>query len=231
MEIEKMKEKIENNLIQKPTPDNSVLADHYDKTYRENPKTFGNGKIEPFILEATLIIPPDGKVIELGAGQGRNALELAKKGFQVTAVDISQVGVDSMNKKAQELGFPNFHAKVLDSREALATDEEYDLIVSTFMLHHLSREDAEKLITKIKERTKKGGINAIATFTVEGDFAKSPNAKDRFYPRLGEVRELYESDGWEIIKYGEKKRKSGQIKPDGSPMFNIRAEIIAKKKA
>ncbi|MBI2595031.1 MAG: methyltransferase domain-containing protein [Candidatus Colwellbacteria bacterium] len=208
-----------------PKPPSNSLAQHYNQAYRENPAIFGGGKPETFVLYAAGLISPGGKVIELGAGQGRNALALAEKGLQVTAVDISKIGVDLMNTKARELGFSNFRAKIGDSREA--TEGEYDLVVSTFMLHHLSREDAEKLIVKIKEHTKSGGINAIVTFTAEGDFARSPNAEGRFYPSLGEMRELYKD--WEIVKYTEEKSEAKQTKPDGGSMFNIQAEIIARK--
>jgi tellurite methyltransferase len=219
-----MNEKLDKKDIQPKPPANS-LAQDYDQEYRENPAMFGDGKPEPFVLEAAGMIPIDGKVMELGAGQGRNALALAEKGLQVTAVDISEVGVDSMNKKAQELGLTNFHAEVRDSREII--DGEFDMVVSTFMLHHLSREDAEKLIAKIKEHTKKGGINAIVTFTVEGDFARSPNDEGMFYPALGEMREFYKD--WEITSYVEEKNEPKQTRPDGGSMFNIRAEIIARK--
>lgn len=221
-----MNEKLDKgNKPQKPSSDS--LAYHYDQAYKENPAMFGGGKPEPFVLEAAGMIVSNGRVIELGAGQGRNALALAEKGLQVTAVDISKVGVDLMNEKAQELGLSNFRAEIGDSREVI--EGEYDLIVSTFMLHHLSRQDAEQLIAKIKEHTKKGGINAIVTFTVEGDFSRSPNSKGRFYPSLGKMRELYED--WEIIKYKEENSEARQTKPDGGSMFNIKAEIIARKPA
>ena len=37
-----------------------------------------------------------GRVLDLAAGEGRNALWLAERGWQVTAVDFSQVAVDRM---------------------------------------------------------------------------------------------------------------------------------------
>ncbi len=216
-----MSEKFENK-NQSPTP--NTVAQYYDKAYTENPAMFGHGRPEIFVLEAAGMISPNGKVIELGAGQGRNALALAEKGFQVTAVDISKVGVDTMNNKAKDLGLSNFRAVTGDSIEAL--QGEYDLVVSTFMLQHLSKEDAEKLIAKIKEHTKIGGINAIATFTKEGDFGRSAGAKGKFYPSLGEIQDIYQD--WEIIK--EETIKIRQTRPDGSSFFNVKAEIITRKK-
>lgn len=203
----------------------NTLPSDYDKIYSESDKAFGGGEPNPFVLEASKLIPPNGEVIEFGAGQGRNALALAEQGFLVKAVELSEVGVNAMNKVAGEKDLANFEAMVGDARDDL--EGEYDLIVSTFMLHHLTTEEAEEFIKKIKEHTKEGGLNAIATFTVEGDFSKLPNAGGRFYPSLGEMKERY-SD-WEIISYMEGKSRARSTKPDGSSMFNIKAEILARK--
>ncbi len=201
------------------------LVGHYDQVYSEDKKAFGQGVPEAFVVKAAELLHTGASVIEFGAGQGRNALVLAERGFNVRAVEISPVGVDSMNRVAKEKGLSTFRAEVGDAREEL--EGQYDLIVSTFMLHHLKREEAEEFIRKIKEHTKEGGLNAIATFTIEGDFSKLENAAGRFYPALGEMRELY-SD-WEIISYTEENSRARATRPDGSPMFNIKAEILAKK--
>ncbi len=47
---------------------------------------------------------PKGKVLCLAEGEGRNAVFLATKGFDVTAVDISQVGLNKAKKLAKEAG-------------------------------------------------------------------------------------------------------------------------------
>lgn len=201
------------------------LSGHYDEVYSGDKRAFGGGKPENFVIRASDLIPKDGKVIEFGAGQGRNSLALANAGFDVRAVEISQVGVDSMNQTATKNGLQTFKAEVGDARDQI--DENYDLVVSTFMLHHLTKDEAEAFIKKIKEHTNEGGINAISTFTKEGDFSKLENADGRFYPELGEMRDFYSN--WEILEYKEENSRARATRPDGSPMFNIKAEIVARK--
>lgn len=46
-----------------------------------------------FVEEETSGLPP-GRALDLAAGEGRNALWLAARGWQVTAVDFSAVGLD-----------------------------------------------------------------------------------------------------------------------------------------
>jgi SAM-dependent methyltransferase len=45
-----------------------------------------------------------GRAIDLAAGEGRNAIWLARQGWQVTAVDFSQVGLDKARRLATEHG-------------------------------------------------------------------------------------------------------------------------------
>lgn len=47
---------------------------------------------------------PKGKVLSLAEGEGRNAVFLAKQGYQVTAVDASLVGLNKARKLAKEEG-------------------------------------------------------------------------------------------------------------------------------
>ncbi len=67
----------------------------------------------------------------------------------------------------------------------------------------------------------------VASFTKEGDFASQEKNKGKFYPALGELRNLY--NDWEIVDYSEENSRAKATKPDGSPMFNIAAQVLARK--
>lgn len=66
-----------------------------------------------FVVDETAGLPP-GRALDLGAGEGRNAVWLAERGWQVTAVDFSAVGL----AKA---------ARLAESREAAVTWVAADL--------------------------------------------------------------------------------------------------------
>ncbi|MBC7725364.1 MAG: class I SAM-dependent methyltransferase [Burkholderiaceae bacterium] len=55
-------------------------------------------------VAATLADTTPGTAIDLGCGEGRNALWLAQRGWQVTAVDFSGPGLASGHRRATELG-------------------------------------------------------------------------------------------------------------------------------
>ncbi len=61
------------------------------------------GRANQFV-EANLSDLEPGTAVDLGAGEGRNAVWLAARGWTVTAVDFSQVGLDKANRLAAEQG-------------------------------------------------------------------------------------------------------------------------------
>jgi SAM-dependent methyltransferase len=63
----------------------------------ESPET------DPTLVEEMGPVPP-GRALDLGAGDGRNAVWLASRGWRVTAVDFSRVGLDRARALADRAG-------------------------------------------------------------------------------------------------------------------------------
>lgn len=63
---------------------------------------YAYGESENDFLKEFVHLLPKGKILSLGEGEGRNAVYLAKMGFDVTAIDYSQVGLDKTLKRANE---------------------------------------------------------------------------------------------------------------------------------
>ena len=55
-------------------------------------------------VEQTVASLDPGAAIDLGAGEGRNAIWLAERGWEVTAVDFSAVGLETGRRRAEQLG-------------------------------------------------------------------------------------------------------------------------------
>lgn len=72
----------------------------WDERYSEQGYAYGTEANE-FLASVAEEIPP-GKVLCLGAGEGRNAVFLAEQGFDVTAVDLSSVGLHKAELLAAE---------------------------------------------------------------------------------------------------------------------------------
>ena len=84
-----------------------------------------------FVAEELAALPP-GRAIDLGTGEGRNAIWLAERGFTVTAVDFSQVGLARAAGLAAERGVSVdwVHADLLDYQPAPG---RYDLVLIAYI--------------------------------------------------------------------------------------------------
>lgn len=71
---------------------------------RYSAEEYAYGKAPNQFLERNYHAIPQGKVLSLAEGEGRNAVFLARQGYAVTAVDASKVGLDKARKLAEENG-------------------------------------------------------------------------------------------------------------------------------
>ncbi|HEX5430087.1 MAG TPA: methyltransferase domain-containing protein [Patescibacteria group bacterium] len=201
------------------------VADKYNKIYSENKVVFGVGKPEG-IVEKILDFGKTGTALELGAGEGRNSLFLASHGFTVRAVDISEIGVSKIRTIAQKQNLP-LEVEVADIT-AFIWDKNYDVIVSTFVFHHLPRAIVLNLVHQMQAHTADGGFNAVTLFKDGGDFSRHSFGQDFFYVKDDELQALY--GDWEILKYFERERPAFDKNSDGTSMVNTCAYLLARKR-
>jgi len=101
----------------------------WDQRYSTN-ELIWTGRANQFV-EAHLAELEPGTAIDLGAGEGRNAVWLARLGWDVTAVDFSQVGLD----KALDLAAQSGVAIKVDCADATtwAPDAPVDLVMLSYL--------------------------------------------------------------------------------------------------
>jgi len=74
----------------------------WEQRYRSNPSVWSGNANTHLIREAADLTP--GTALDVGAGEGADALWLAERGWQVTATDISTVALDRGASHAREAG-------------------------------------------------------------------------------------------------------------------------------
>ena len=72
------------------------------------------------------------KILDIGSGRGWFSLEMAKKGFDITAVDLSQKNLDAINEKSERV--KTYYGS---AEELPFTEERFDWIVMNEVLEHL----------------------------------------------------------------------------------------------
>lgn len=129
----------------------------WDNKYATEQYLFGREAI-PF-LEDHVDLLPKGPVLDLAMGEGRNGVFLATKGFQVTGVDISEVGLKKAQALAAERGV-TIKTIVADLETYDIPPNSFDVIICTYYLQR-------DLFLKIATALKPGGIALIETYTMD----------------------------------------------------------------
>jgi len=108
-----------------------------------------------------------GRVLDIGCGNGRNSLYLAKKGFQVDGIDFSETSIEWACQRAIESGIDvNFINKSIFDFEVL--NNTYDYIYDSGCLHHINPHRRSQYLSKISRLLKKGGYFGLSCFNLKG---------------------------------------------------------------
>jgi len=117
-------------------------------------------------LKAFIDQVPVGRALDLGMGEGRNALWLAARGFQVVGVDLSAEAVTRAKRRARERGLV-IEAHVADIRTFSIEPSSYSLILASAVLHFLLPAEVRDLARRIRAGLRPGGVVIASVFTVD----------------------------------------------------------------
>lgn len=119
--------------------------------------------------------PKTGHVLDVGSGPGRYSLELLKKGYKVSLLDISKNELTIAKRKIQDQGYTaeSYHCKSALELECFE-DESFDSVLIMGPLYHLhSEEDRNKVLTESKRILKEGGTALISYINTWGTLKAS----------------------------------------------------------
>lgn len=100
---------------------------------------------------------PGKRVLELGCGDGRNALLMAALGADVVAVDISEGSEIAIRKAADQLKIENITPITGDFTLLDFEKNSFDFIVGKAFLHHLTHDLESDYLKKMTELLKADG--------------------------------------------------------------------------
>lgn len=133
----------------------------WDERYGEPGYAYGTLPND-FLVSSTSYLPEGGSILCLAEGEGRNSSFLAGKGFVVTAVDSSAVGMQKTEILARENNLV-VTTCVADLEDFAFLPESYDGIVSIFC--HLPPPLRKKVHTSVVSSLNKGGVFILEAYT------------------------------------------------------------------
>ena len=177
-------------------------SQHWEKNFSNKPEMFGLGPSFP-AKKAIKTFKENNitKIIELGAGLGRDTIFFAQNSIYVEALDYSTFAINKINQKAKELNLSKFiKASLYDVREKLPFDNEQFQGCFSHMLYcmALSNANIENLNNEIHRVIKNNGINIYTVrHTDDGDYKKGIHRGEN----------LYENDGFIVHFFSNEKIK------------------------
>jgi SAM-dependent methyltransferase len=103
----------------------------WDDLYQERPQVW-SGRVNPVLADVAAGLTP-GTVLELGCGEGGDAIWLAEQGWQVTAVDVSGTALGRAAAQAAAVGVDERISFDQHDLSATFPEGEFDLVSAQFL--------------------------------------------------------------------------------------------------
>lgn len=183
-----------------------MIEDKWNESFGREDFVYGTIANE-FIKDHAHQFSTDSKIACLAEGEGRNAVHLARLGHDVTAYDVSEVGLEKSVKLAQTNNV-SIETEKLNLIEEDLPHERYDNAILVY--GHVHKDDQPKLINNMIQTVKKDGLIMFEVYSTDQINYKTggPGKTDYLYdPKT--ILDLIEPYKVLHFYYGETERYEG----------------------
>ncbi len=192
------------------------MRERYERLYAQSPAYWGSDPSPLALL--TLAHRRQGTVLDLGCGQGPDALFFARKGLRVLALDVATTALQGLARRAEQEGLA-IEILERDMRDLPAGD--CDIVFSRMALQMLAPEERPAYLAKLKARHPR----AVHAHVVP---IRGACFGDAFICEDGLLREAYAD--WDILFAEDAWTLSRVANKDGEPYLMRESRIIARAK-
>jgi SAM-dependent methyltransferase len=181
-------------LGKEPSVDQPFDQQFWDDLYRSQPALW-SGNPNPHLVTEAGGLPP-GEALDIGAGEGADAIWLATAGWRVTAVDISTVALGRARDHAASAG-PAVAERIqwlqADAEEWEPPSDRFDLVTAHFF--HLPPETRRLVFGRLAAATAPGGsLLVVGHCPMEGT-----QMPEEFFFTGDDIAALLDADRWDIV--------------------------------
>jgi 2-polyprenyl-3-methyl-5-hydroxy-6-metoxy-1,4-benzoquinol methylase len=184
----------------------------YEVGYRDCDRFWGTHPAEYVVLAMQFFANNnDLRALDMGCGEGKNALAMSSGGFEVTAIDVSltALGHARSTPGAERVNWQN------EDLRTFRTGTLFDLVIAAGSLHCLdSPAQVEDALANMRAFTKPGGLAVVYSFN-DGPHDFNGHQTGFEPVLLSHAYYLNAFQGWRIL------RESNQVQRDVHPNNNI----------
>ena len=205
-----------------------LTREYWDARYGSSDQIWSGNPNPQLVAQVAALTP--GSALEVGCGEGADAIWLAARGWHVTAIDVSTVGLDRAAERAAEVGAEVASRITWQQADILSwapAPLEYDLVSAHFV--HLPTREREALHRRLAAAVRPGGTLLIVGHhpsdmeTSVGRF----HLPDFFYT-ADQVAAVLAPDDWQIVVAAAPGRQA--LDPDGRPITIRDAVLRAQRR-
>lgn len=178
----------------------------WDERYRSREALWSGNPNAHLVSEASVLAP--GAALDVGSGEGADAIWLAERGWRVTAVDFSTVALERGAARAVEVGAQV--ARRIDwLREDLThwapAEGSYDLVSAQFL--HMPREPRESIFRRLSASAAPGGTLLVVGHHPSDLQTTAPRPpRPELFFTASDVAASLDPNGWTIIVSAARER-------------------------
>lgn len=226
--------------------DEETSEEYWEDQYAESERRW-SGRVNHTVAEIvdSLHLGPGHSVLDLGCGEGGDAVWLATQGWQVTAVDISRTATQRGAEAAQAAGIAESISWVTHDLAEWTTAETFDLVTASFF-HSMVELPRTEILRRAAQRVRVGGHLLIVSHAFEGpddippwalryhgvDDPHDIDTSEYFNVLLTPAAEIAElgldSEEWDVAI--EETRSREAIGPDGIEMAKVKDGVVLLKR-
>lgn len=200
----------------------STAEQHWDRHYGERERIW-SGRVNPRLAEIAGTLAP-GRALDLGCGEGADAIWLAHDGWQVVATDISGVALERAAADAGDL-LERIDFQRHDLSETFPSGA-FDLVSAQF-LHSTVPLDRTAVLRRAAGAVAPGGLLVIVDHGAAPPWSKH---KDYPFPTVDEVLAALDlGDGWDRLRAEPVEREA--TGPDGEPGHLIDNVMVLQRRS
>jgi len=185
------------------TPDAKA---HWEEHYGERDRVW-SGRVNARLVEVGAALTP-GRALDLGCGEGGDALWLAEQGWHVVAIDISETALKRAQEDAEARGVGDRIDFEQHDLSETFPEGPFDLVNAEF-LHSTLPLDRTRIFTRAADAIRPGGLLLIVDHAGPPPWASKLHHHHEF-PTVDEVlKELnLPDDEWERVRVESAEREA-----------------------
>jgi Thioredoxin reductase len=204
-------------------------ADYWDRRYADATRVW-SGRVNAALADVAAGLGP-GTALDLGCGEGADAIWLAEHGWTATGIDISPTAIERAREAAHSAGISENRARFLAADLAsLDEDARYDLVTASF-LHSPVELARGQILRAAADRVAPGGHLLITSHAGVPPWAQhAAHVHAHHFLTPGEEIEQLDLDAqaWEIVVAEPRTRPA--TGPDGSAVTLDDAVVLLRRR-